>query len=127
MLLMEDLLIPATRKTPEIHFSAEGELVMTGRSLPEDVDTFYEPLIAWIQELTAEDIKFKIFLDYFNSASSKRLIDMFKHLEANHNVKNIQITWMYEEGDEDSLETAQIFEDSLMRTVFRYIEQTELE
>jgi hypothetical protein len=64
-------------------------------------------------------------LEYFNTASSKKIMDLFKHLDANSNIKDILINWHYEEGDDDSVETAEIFEESLFRSKFRYLEIAE--
>lgn len=119
---MKDLVLAATKKTPEIRFNIDGNLFMKGRSLPENADKFYTPLVTWIEDLDAENVRFEICLDYFNSSSAKRLMDMFKYLDANRHIQTIQINWYFEEGDEDSIETAQIFEDSLIRTDFRYLE-----
>jgi len=124
---MKDLVLAATKKTPEIRFNIDGNLFMKGRSLPENADKFYTPLVTWIEDLNAENVRFEICLDYFNSSSAKRLMDMFKYLDANRHIRTIQINWYFEEGDEDSIETAQIFEDSLMRTDFRYLEYSDLE
>ncbi|MBN1180923.1 MAG: DUF1987 domain-containing protein [Bacteroidales bacterium] len=122
---MKNLLIEATKKTPEVIFNTDGQMSLKGRSLPENADQFFSPLISWVESLDVKNVKLDISLDYFNSSSSRKLMDMFKYLDANHSIDSIQINWYYEEGDEDSLETAQIFEESLMRTDFRYLEQAD--
>ena len=122
---MKNLLIEATKKTPEVVFNTNGQMSLRGRSLPENADQFFTPLINWVESLDAKDVKLDISLDYFNSSSSRKLMDLFKYLDANHSIDRIQIKWYYEEGDEDSLETAQIFEDSLIRTEFIYLEQAD--
>ena len=46
---MEKLFIAKTDDTPEIDFNPETkEMKMTGRSLPEDVTTFYQPVLDWL-------------------------------------------------------------------------------
>ena len=46
-------------------------------------------------------------------------------IPANNKIEEILVNWYFEEGDEDSVETAEIYEESLLRTDFRYIELAE--
>lgn len=119
---METLAFDATSHTPMIEFYPDGKLKMEGRSFPEDVCKFFDPLIEFVSELESENVVLDVNLEYFNTASSKKLMDFFKHLDANNHIKQILINWHYEEGDDDSVETAEIFEESLFRSKFRYME-----
>ncbi len=119
---METIVLEASSHTPMVEFSPCGKLKMEGRSFPENVSQFYDPLISFVSELESNCVILDINLEYFNTASSKKLMDLFKHLDANSNVLNILINWHYEEGDDDSVETAEIFEESLYRSQFRYLE-----
>ena len=112
---MKSILIEATHSTPAINFCMDGRLMIEGRSLPEDVNKFYKPLIEWIINLNTESVKLDINLEYFNSASAKKLLELLKSLDANSKIKSLIINWHYEEGDDDALETGQIFEDVLSR------------
>jgi hypothetical protein len=67
----------------------------------------------------------KVNLEYINSASVKKILDLLKVLDANRNVREIVINWHYEEGDDDTLETGQIFEEMLLRARFYYHEYSE--
>ena len=122
---MNAILIEATHSTPAINFSENGRLLVEGRSLPEDVNKFYKPLIEWIIKLTTESVKLDINLEYFNSASAKKILELMKSLDANSKIKNLIINWHYEEGDDDALETGQVFEELLIRAQFRYHEYAE--
>jgi len=122
---MESILIEATHSTPAVHFSMDGRLMIEGRSLPEDVNKFYTPLIEWISNLVSETVKLDINLEYLNSASSKKLMELLKILDANGRIKSLIVNWHYEEGDDDTLETGQIFEEVLIRTKFHYHEYAE--
>lgn len=119
---MEALLLEASTHTPLVEFNPDGKLKIEGRCFPEDVSIFFNPLIAYVSQLDSSCVVFDINLEYFNTASSKKLMDMFKHLDANNSVHDILVKWHYEEGDDDSLETAEIFEESLLRSRFRYLE-----
>ncbi|MBA7684046.1 hypothetical protein ES703_92435 [subsurface metagenome] len=120
--MMENIVLEASSHTPMVVFNHSGRLKMEGRSFPENVSKFYDPLISFVTEISSNCVVLDINLEYFNTASSKKLMDLFKHLDANNNVQNILIKWHYEEGDDDSVETAEIFEESLFRTEFRYLE-----
>jgi len=98
---------------------------MEGRSLPENVMKFYTPLIEWVGLLKAEVVKIDLNLEYLNSASSKKLLEVLKVLDANSSIKDLIVNWHYESDDEDTLENGQIYEDLLIKAVFRYHEYSE--
>ena len=119
---MNNLIVESTINTPTIKFGTDGRLLMEGRSLPEDVAKFYQPLVEWSAKLTAEVVKMDINLEYINSASAKKILELLKVLDANNNIKEFIVIWHYEKDDEDVLENGQIFEELLRKAVFRYQE-----
>ena len=123
---MDKLFVESTPYLPLVDFSEEGKLKLEGRSIPEDATKIYNPLIDYVDQLTAGKVVFDIKLDYFNTASSKKILELLKHLDANRKIKEIQVIWHFEEGDEDSVETAEIYEDLLKRTNFHYKEYSEV-
>jgi hypothetical protein len=122
---MNNLIVESTINTPTVKFGADGRLLMEGRSLPENVAKFYQPLIEWSAMLTAEVVKMDINLEYINSASAKKILELLKVLDANNNIKEFIVIWHYEKDDEDVLENGQIFEELLRKAVFRYQEYSE--
>jgi hypothetical protein len=119
---MNNLQVESTINTPTIKFGTDGRLLMEGRSLPENVAKFYQPLIEWAAILTAEVVKMDINLEYINSASAKKILELLKVLDANNSIKEFIVIWHYEKDDEDVLENGQIFEELLRKAVFRYQE-----
>jgi hypothetical protein len=119
---MYTLEIPATCSTPAVIFDGKDKLLIEGRSFPEDVDDFYRPLIEWTANLEINSLLIDINLEYINSASSKLLLHILKLLDANQHIAELSVNWRYEEGDEDVLESGQIYEELLFRTTFRYYE-----
>lgn len=117
---MESLNIIATNHTPQVDFDPTGILKIVGRSLPEDVNKLFDPLIDFIIRLKVDKAIMDVNLDYFNTATSKKLLLMMKHLEANSNIDFVRVNWHYEEGDDDSMEMGEIYEESLLRTEFYY-------
>lgn len=122
---MENLIIEASGHSPRVEFDVNGKLKIEGRSIPEDVSKLFNPLIEFVSSLNIESVIFDINLEYFNTATSKKMLELLKHLEANNHVGKVFINWFFEEGDEDSVEIAEIYEESLIRSVFRYVELRE--
>jgi hypothetical protein len=125
-LTMEKLIIEATTHSPRVEFDPDGTLKMEGRSFPEDATEFYSPLINFISELETHTVNFHVNLEYINTSSCKKLLDLFRQLDYNENIFNVLVNWHYEEGDDDSLETAEIFAESLDRVKFVYSEYAEV-
>ncbi len=123
---MEKLVIEETNHSPKVDFNPEGMLKLEGRSFPEVAAEFYKPLIDFVTELEVMSVTLDINLEYINTASSKLLLELFRQLDSNENIFNILVNWHYEEGDEDSVETAEIFEESLDRVKFVYSEYAEV-
>jgi len=100
-------------------------MLIEGRSLPEDVNKFYSPLMDWAVKVTAEAVTLDINLEYLNSASTKKMLEFLKMLDANNHIKTFIVNWHYESDDEDTLENGQIFEELLRKAQFRYHEYSE--
>lgn len=123
---MEPISFEGTPKTPTINFNADTGIVeIKGRSIPENSIEFYKPLVDWLEEYkeNAQPMtKVIIQLEYFNTSSSKCILDVFKKLEAVHKAKNpVEIHWYYEEDDEDMLEAGEDYE-SIIRVPFKMVE-----
>ncbi len=122
---MENLIIEGTHYTPRVEFRNNGNLLLEGKSCPVNVTRFYYPLISWVTGLKADRVKFDINLEYINSSSVKNILELLKELEANRYVKEININWYYEEGDDDALETGQILQELSDRITFMFHECAE--
>ena len=123
---MDSLLIEGTQKTPSVNFDAEkGTVEIKGRSIPENSIEFYKPLVEWLERYRntpAAETKVNVQLEYFNTSSSKCILDLFKKLEDIHKAKNnVVINWFYEEDDEDMLEAGEDYE-SIIKVPFKMIE-----
>lgn len=124
---MNALIIDPTSHLPRVEFNKTGDLLIEGRSIPENANQFYNPLIEFIRNLKVQRVIFNVNLEYFNTASSKKLLLLFKALDKNEEIVSIHVNWHFETGDEDSTETAAIYEDSLERATFTYHEHPEVE
>jgi hypothetical protein len=123
---MESIFIDGTPKTPNVSFDYDkGTLLLKGRSIPENSIEFYKPLVDWLEKY-ASNPKGKtvcdIQLEYFNTSSSKCLLDLFKKMETmSKNGSEITINWYYEEDDEDMLEAGEDYQ-SIINVPFKMIE-----
>jgi len=111
---MENLIIKGEAKTPTIEFNyLNGELEISGRSIPENSIEFYKPIIEWLESFKISErdkVVLDIKLEYFNTSSSKCILDVFKKLEEIRSVgKDASIRWYFESDDEDMEEAGQDF------------------
>ena len=108
---MENLVIAKGEKTPFIEFNHQGELRIEGRSIIENPLEFYQTPIAWLKKFTSnkpKEVKIHVCLEYFNTASSKLLLDVFKVLEPLKTVgSNVNLIWYYDENDPNMKEAGE--------------------
>jgi len=132
---MKRLHIEATPVSPEINFSpAEGLLLISGNSSPEDVRALYYPVVEWLELFvndtlegefkftSASPLRVIVRLYYFNSSSAKFLYDIFILLrKLKENNIPLEIEWHYDSEDYDQKEAG---EDLAILTEmeFRYVE-----
>jgi hypothetical protein len=123
---MQDLFIPGTDSLPTVSFKANGEIKITGRALPEDAAKFFHPLIRWFDEFTLDVIHIEINLDYFNTSVSKQVLDLFKTIDNKKSITTVNVKWMYEEGDDEMLESGEIYQEILPRFNFSFQKYAEM-
>ena len=126
---METISIEGTPKTPTITFDiSKGFLEIKGRSIPENSIEFYKPLVDWLEKYAMKpqsSTNVNIQLEYFNTSSSKCILDVFKKLEAiNKNGSQVVINWFYEEDDEDMLEAGEDYQ-AIINVPFKMVQVTE--
>lgn len=127
---MDALVIEGSPKTPTVGFDAEkGTLLIKGRSIPENSIEFYKPLVDWIENyanFSKPETQVNIQLEYFNTSSSKCILDVFKKLEGIHKggKSAVTINWHYEEDDEDMLEAGEDYQ-AIINIPFKMVEVEE--
>ena len=123
---MDPIIIEGTPKTPTVNFdAATGKIEIKGRSIPENSIEFYKPLVDWLEAYGAAaqaNTVVNIQLEYFNTSSSKCILDIFKKLENIAKAgSEVIINWYYEEDDEDMLEAGEDYQ-SIIKVPFKMIE-----
>ena len=111
---MQILEILKTDESPYILFNPnEGFLMLEGKSLPEDIKEFYDPLenavLSYIKDPRPKTTV-KIYLYYLNSSSTKRLLQIISHLENLYKCGyEVNLMWYCLENDEDMMEEGEEF------------------
>lgn len=76
--------IEPTAKVPNIDFNAiNGELILSGRSIPENAARIYEPVYDWVKEYVKNPrsvTNLRLNLDYFNTSTTIWLAKIVKAL-----------------------------------------------
>lgn len=124
---MEKIILEGTENTPELVMDHERHsMLFRGDSRPEDVRTFYLPILEWLENyekqlffLTDQGAKIKLVcnfeFEYFNSSSAKYLMDIISKLGDISKIDGVtlELNWHYDAMDEDMLESGEEFEDML--------------
>lgn len=132
---MDNLIIPATDFTPSVIFQIEsGHMEISGVSRPEDVAGFYEGPLEWLSNLEESiqnkpeykyelpELRFSFKMTYFNSGSSKYMIQILRTLRNLIRVGvNIKIDWYFEEGDDKMQDDGEDLAEAVELN-FNYIE-----
>jgi len=121
---MGNIKIDATDRSPEIDFDfGANTFVIKGESYPEDVSTFYGPVVNQLEEHLSDledgSVKFNFELIYFNSSSAKVLMGIFDALdECASNGNDVQVTWYYDAEDDTMQELGEEFAEDLENAKF---------
>lgn len=113
--MLDRIEIKAGVDTPHVLLDPDNlTCEVSGKSYPPDVLKFYEPLMDWLDDfkfLNKEKLEFNFKLDYYNTASSKILLELFYKLEeiAKDGTK-ILVKWYYPDDDEEMLEVGEEFQ-----------------
>ena len=108
---MQKLYIEATNTTPRVGFDpVEGKLIISGRSMPEDSDTFFSPIFEWLEEYTKNPqshTELVFNFEYYNSATLRCVLELMHILKNIQEPNTLKIIWYYEDGDESSQENGE--------------------
>lgn len=97
--------------------NGEGLIRIEGKSILEDSASFYKTLIKWLEEYTGQphdETNVELYLEYYNTLSSKYLHTLFTRLERLHEsgLSNVSLNWHYENDDEDMKFTGERFQET---------------
>tara|TARA_B100000809_G_C15051438_1_gene499059 strand:+ start:60 stop:440 length:381 start_codon:yes stop_codon:yes gene_type:complete len=99
------LIIEATVKTPKIDFnSSDGFISISGISIPEDPQEFFEPLDVELNHYIsspAENTSLEFKLEYFNTSTTLIIRNLIRRLHNLSGKTNLIVKWYFETDDED--------------------------
>ncbi len=115
---MEPLIIAGGQSTPKVVLDKENnKFEISGYSLPENVMEFYSPVFSWLKEYKSQPnpkTELHMNLVYFNSASSKIILDILNVFEE---IKfkgfEVEIFWHYMQMDDDMLAAGEEYESMI--------------
>ncbi len=107
---MENLKIEATKYSPMVELTSEGEMTIRGRSIIEDPQLFYNPIIERIKRCKSKTFTLTIQLEYMNTSSSKVMLNLLNTIKDYYNRNNVIVKWFYDSDDEDMLEIGRDYE-----------------
>ena len=115
---MEKLVLEPGTHTPFISFDYDNAVMeMKGRSTPENSVEYYEPILEWLDNYKANPkgtTTVNVQFEYFNTSSSKCILDVMKRfVEIKNNGSEVIVNWYFEEDDEDMEEAGEDYSDIL--------------
>jgi hypothetical protein len=130
---METLIIRQTTKTPFIKFDVQkGQLEIVGKSNPEDAIVFYAPLKKYLTRYISVNAslptQIDIYFTYFNTASLKCLLDIFRLIETFYYRGNkVIVNWYYEKDNDNMYKAGEDFKEIITLPLNLCAKQIELE
>lgn len=110
---MKNLLIEETVKTPQIDLNyLNGEIILSGRSIPENAAELYEGVLKWVHEYIEDPrqiTNLRLNLEYFNTSSSIWLAKIVKALSTiKDNEKTVLIHLYFNIDEFDNMDSEDI-------------------
>ncbi len=109
---MENLHIENKKRSPQVDLKLNGDFSIIGNCFPEDPKSFFQPILAWLEEFKGYytgEVTMTIDLNYVNTSSVKILLELIQNLTGSFKSKT-KINWIYEIEDEDMLEVGEDLE-----------------
>jgi hypothetical protein len=127
---MEKIEIKETSKTPSVNFDPErGLFEMRGKSIPENSNSFYGPLLQFVEKYgskPAERTVLNVRFEFFNTSSSNRIHALFKRFERIYlSDRDVLIRWYCENGDDNMHDAGKDFK-AILQVPFEIVQVDEL-
>ena len=105
-------IIERTNSTPEIELK-NNTLSITGVCTPGDPPAFFAIFKEQVDMILNASERYDLIFhfDYFNTTTSKYLLDLFRKVKQSPNRDNLVITWIYDGDDDEIFESGKLFSD----------------
>jgi hypothetical protein len=115
---MNPLVIEGSEETPEVILDKRtNTFIFKGKSLPENPISFYGPVLQWLDIYSSDpnpETQVNFMMVYFNTSSSKIILDIMKKLEViKKGGHSVIINWIFKEDDEEMLEAGEIYSERI--------------
>ena len=118
---LRNIYIEPTEKTPQVDFNYfTGNLILAGRSIPENATEIYKPVQNWVSEYiknARQTTNLRLNLEYFNTASSIWLAKIVKSLSKIENPDYIMFVHLYFNIEEFDILDVEDIKDALNHVV----------
>lgn len=105
---MDHLVIAQTEQTPHVSFLSNGLMEISGKSIDEDSQEFWSPVVSWVKTYSLKPSTktcLNLFIESLDTSSSTALVEMLYLLKEMIKEGNeVHVHWNYEENDLDMLE-----------------------
>ena len=115
-----------TNRMPGVSLDAENHaMLLEGEAYPEDVAAAFEPLMTSISTTLAESgetpMTVKFQLQYFNSGSSRKILEIIKMIDASDTAHNIE--WLADPEDDEMIDHGNRFSRAVSKAGFTVVEE----
>ena len=123
---MKLMRIEGTDSTPFIQLDPDKHfLEIRGESMPENTFEFYGCVTEWIEtymQQTTAAVIMEIELSYFNSSSSKVLMDLLDLLnEKAEEGRSVTVNWIFDEENDILMEHGEEFAEDMEHMTFNLV------
>ena len=105
---MDHLVIAQTEQTPHVSFLSNGLMEISGKSIDEDSQEFWNPVVSWVKTYSLKPSTktcLNLFIESLDTSSSTALVELLYLLKEMMKEGNeVHVHWNYEENDLDMLE-----------------------
>lgn len=108
---LKNIFVEPTGKTPQIDLNhITGELILSGRSIPENAADLYEGVLKWVSQYAENPrttTNLRLNLEYFNTASSiwlAKIVKVLCSIKAEESTLIIHLYFNIEEFDSMEVE-----------------------
>jgi hypothetical protein len=107
---LRNLFIEPSNKTPQVDFNhLTGELILSGRSIPENAADLYQNILKWVVQYASSPritTNLRLSLEYFNTSSSLWIAKIVKTLTSIKESESMLMIHLYFNIEEfDSMDT----------------------
>jgi hypothetical protein len=108
---MNDLIIAGSKTAPSIGFTSNGKLALKGSSVVDFPETYYSPLIHWVEEYCTEpapSTEVDMNISFSTVDNDRYIIELLKKLlDLRNHGKQVLVNWNYDEKDTEMKDMGQ--------------------